>query len=181
MLSQIARVSLDILLLRCGPQDLPADWRLLAGFAVVYCSLAGMQMSLVTPAGSAVFQAILATLLLAAYVNAVLRLREMPERFVQTLSALFIIGSALTLLMLGPTSALAPFLQAVADNPNAQAAPQPPAIALFSYMLVGIWNLVVFGHIYRHALSVPLWMGIGAAVLFEFVLLMSITLLSGGG
>lgn len=180
MLSQFARVSIDMLLLRRGPQDMPSDWRLLVGLGVAYCSLAFAQMSLVAPAGPAIFQAVLATTLLAAYVNAVLRLRETPDRFVQTLSALFAIGSVLTLLILGPTSALAPFLHAMAENSDAQTAPQPPAIALFAYMLVGVWNLVVFGHIYRHALEVRLWMGIGAAVTFEVVFLVCMTLLGGG-
>lgn len=180
MLNQLARVSMDMLLLRRGPQDMPTDWRLLVGLGVAYCSLAFAQMSLVAPAGPAISQAVLATVLLAAYVNAILRLRERPARFIQTLSALFLIGSALTLLMLGPTSALAPFLQAMAANPSAQAMPQPPAIALFAYMLVGVWNLVVYGHIYRHALEVPLWTGIGAAVMFEVIFLVCMTVLGGG-
>ena len=181
MLSQLARVSVDLLLLRRGPQDMPSNWALMAGLGLAYCSLAFMQVSLVADAGPAITQAILATVILVAYVNAVLRMRNFSARFVQTLTAFFVVGCVLTVLMLGPTSALAPFLNALAENPEAQSAPQPPAFALLAYMLIGLWSLVVFGHIYRHALEVSFWMGIGAALLFEFTLFMTFALLGAGG
>jgi len=181
MFSQLARVSLDLLMLRRGPQDMPSSWALMAGLAFTYCSLAFIQVSLVAEVAPAITQAILATIILVAYVNAVLRIRNFPDRFVQTLTAFFVVGCVLTVLMLGPTSALAPFLHALAENPDAQTAPQPPAIALLAYMLIGFWSLIVFGHIYRHALDVSLWMGIGAALLFEFTLFMTFALLGAGG
>lgn len=181
MFSQLARVCVDMLLLRRGPQDLPSSWSLLAGLGVAYCSLAFMQVSLVTDAAPAITQAFLATMLLAAYVNAILRMKGLSSRFVQTLSALFLVGGVLTILMLGPTSALTPFLTALAENPDAQSAPQPPAFALLAYMLLGFWSLVVFGHIYRHALNVSMWMGIGTALLFEFTLFLTFALLGAGG
>ncbi len=181
MLNQLARVSVDILLLRRGPQELPCSWGLLAGLAFAYCSLTFMQVSLVAKIAPAITQAVLATFILVAFVNAVLRMRGSPDRFVQTLTAFFLVGSILTVLMLGPTSALAPFLNALAANPDAQTAPQPPAVALLAYMVLGFWSLVVFGHIYRHALDVSLWMGIGAALLFEFTLFMTFALLGAGG
>lgn len=181
MFNQLARVSVDVMLLRRGPQDLPSSWGLMIGLAFAYCSLAFMQVSLVTEAAPAITQAVLATLILAAYVNAVLRMRQFPARFVQTLTAFFMMGCILTVLMLGPTSALAPFLNALADNPDAQNVPQPPAFALLAYMMIGLWSLVIFGHIYRHALEVSLWMGIGTALLFEFTLFMTFALLGAGG
>ena len=172
---------MDLLVLRRGPQDMPSDWGLLAGLALVYCGLGVVQVRLVADIGPALAQAGLATLILAAYVNAVLRFRERPARCVQTLSALLATGSVLTVLMLGPTSALAPFLTAIAENPQASAAaPQPPALAMLAYMLLGLWGLVIFGHIYRHALDVGKWLGIGAAIGFEVVLLMCLALLGQG-
>lgn len=181
MFSQLARMSVEVLLLRRGPQDMPSSWGLLVGLGFAYCILAFLQVSLVAEVAPAISQAVLATAVLAAYVNAMLRMRGSPDRFVQTLTAMFLVGSILTVLMLGPTSAMAPFLQALSESADAQSAPQPPTIALLAYMLLGVWNLAVFGHIYRHALDVSLWMGIGAALLFEFTLFLTFALLGAGG
>lgn len=184
MLSQLFRVTVDLLLLRRGPQDLPSDWGLLGGLGFVYCSLTFVQLRLVADVGSSLTQSVLATLLLAMFVHLVLRARAVPKRFVQTLTALFAVGTVLILLMLGPTAALAPFLeslaQAQAQNQNPESVPQPPALILLAYSVIGIWGLVAFGHVYRNALGVNLWLGIATALGFEILLFFAFTLLGTG-
>jgi len=181
MFLQLSRTTLDILMLRKGPQDLPSDWGLLAALALAYCSLTFAQVRLVSETGQALYQSVLATGLLALFAHVVLRLRGMPARFVQTATALFAVGSLLTLLMLGPITVLAPFFQAVAESGgNADSFPEPPGFALLVYMLIGIWGLVVAGHIYRHALELHLVMGVGVALLYEVVLFMTFTALGAG-
>lgn len=181
MLSQLFRVTVDLLLLRRGPQDLPSDWGLLGGLGVAYCSLTFAQVRIVTETGPAALQALLATFLLVAFVHAVLKLRGVPERFVQTLTGLFVVGMVLTLLMLGPTAALAPFLESLAQAENPEAVTQPPALVVLAYLVVGVWGLVAFGHIYRHALGVNMWVGVAAALGFEMVLFLALSLFGAGG
>lgn len=180
MLPRLLRTTVDLLLLRRGPQDLPSDWGLLGGLAALYCSLAFVQVRMVTEAGPALAQAALATALLALFVNGVLRWRGVPERFVQTLTALFAVGTVLTVLMLGPTAALAPFLEALAQANDPESVPQPPGVVLLAYSVLGIWGLVAFGHIYRHALDVNLWLGVATALGFEVVLFLAFSLFGAG-
>lgn len=181
MLAQLLRVTADLLLLRRGPQDMPSDWGLLGGLGFVYCSLAFTQVRMVTEAGPALAQAALATVLLVLFVHSILRVRGVPERFVQTLTGLFAAGAVLTALMLGPTTALAPFLEALGEAQNPDAVPQPPGLVMLAYIVIGIWGLVVFGHIYRHALDVNLWLGVAAALGFELVLFFAFAAIGVGG
>lgn len=170
MFVQLLRVTIEVMLLRRGPQDMPSDWGLLAGLGGVYCIVSCAQVLAVSSAGSAILQAVLATVLLVFYVRALLRLRGHPERLVQTLVALFACGSVLTLLLLGPTALLAPTLHAMAASQQAGTVAAPPTLAALMYMVVGFWGLFVFGHIYRNALGVSYFLGICAALGFELVL-----------
>jgi drug/metabolite transporter (DMT)-like permease len=180
MLPQLLRVTVDLMLLRRGPQELPSDWGLLGGLGFVYCSLAFTQVRLVADTGSAFAQALLATGMLALFAHAVLRWRGEPGRFVQTLTALFAVGVVLTLLMLGPTTALVPFLESLAQAQDPESVAQPPIPVLLAYIVIGIWGLVVFGHIYRHALGVNLWLGVATALGFELLLFFTLSLLGTG-
>lgn len=180
MLTQLLRVTLDLLLLRRGPQELPSDWGLLGGLGFVYCSLTFTQVRLVADTGAALGQAILAAGLLVLFAHLILRWRGVPERFVQTLTALFAVGTVLTLLMLGPTTALAPFLESLAEAENPEAVAQPPGLVLLAYAVIGIWGLVAFGHIYRHALSVNLGLGVATALGFEVLLFLALSMFGTG-
>lgn len=51
---------------------------------------------------------------------------------------------------------------------------------LLAYIVIGIWGLVVFGHIYRHALGVNLWLGVATALGFELLLFFTLSLLGTG-
>lgn len=181
MLPQLFRVTVDLLLLRRGPQDLPSDWGLLGGLGFIYCSLTFAQVRLVTDTGPALLQSLLAIFLLVVFVHMVLRLKGVPERFVQTLTGLFAVGAVLTLLMLGPTAALAPFLESLAQAEDPASVAQPPGLVLLAYTVIGIWGLVAFGHIYRNALGVNLWLGVATALGFEVLLFFALSLFGAGG
>ncbi|MDT0617941.1 hypothetical protein RM531_05610 [Salinisphaera sp. P385] len=177
MFVQTLRVTLDILLLRRGPQDLPADWNLLSLVAGAYLTVTFAQVSVAASVGPALVQALLATGLLALYVHGVLKFRDLSPRFLQTLIAFFATGTALTILMLGPTSALAPMLTALAEGASPDDIPQPSTLVLLVYMIVGIWGLIAFGHIYRHALDLSLGFGVLVALGFEMLLFMAFALI----
>lgn len=165
-----ARQIVDLMLLRCGPQDLPGDRVTLGASAAAYCILLFLQVGLIAPLGRAAVQAVLATVLLGLYVSVVLRLRKLPNRFPQTATALFSAGATLTLIMLAPTHAMTPYLQAVSHSTHPQSVPMPPGLVVFAYIAVGFWGLAIYSHIYRHALNCSIWLGFGAAISFEVFL-----------
>lgn len=166
-----ARRVLELMLLRRGPQDMPGDTTTLLASGAVYCILLFIQIRLIAPAGHAVMQAALATAFLALYVRSVLRIRKLPNRYNQTAVALFASGAVLTLVMLAPTQVMAPYLQAIAEATDPRSVPVPPSFATLAYLALGIWGLVVYSHIYRNALDGSLWLGVGAALAFEVLLL----------
>ncbi len=172
-----ARRVIEVMLLKRGPQDLPGDTTALAGSAAAYCILLFLQVGLLAPPGRALFQAVIATALLALYVQSVLRARKLPNRFAQTATALFATGAVLTLVMLAPTHVMAPYLQAISQATDPQSVPMPPALVTFAYVAMGFWGLAIYTHIYRHALDASLWLGFGAAMAFEILLLFVFSIL----
>lgn len=177
MIAHTLRTTFELMLLRRGPQDLPASWNLLVGLGVLYCIAAFIQVRLVAPVEAALFQSLLATGLLAFYVHALLQVRKLSTRFVQTLSALYALGIVLTILMLGPTVALAPFLAQLQQASDPQSVGQPPALVLLAYVVVGLWALTAFGNVYRHALQTGLGFGMLLALGFELLLVLVFALL----
>jgi hypothetical protein len=169
-MSFVGRV-IELMLLRRGPQDMPGDSTTLIGSMAAYCILLFIQVGLIMPAGHAALQAGLATALLALYVHAVLRIRKLPNRYNQAAVALFASGATLTLLMLGPTHMMAPYLQAIAQASDPQSVTMPPGFVTLAYVALGLWGLAVYSHIYRNALDGSLWLGVGAALAFEVLLL----------
>lgn len=179
MFAQTLRVTVDIVLLRRGPQDVPASWNLLAVLAAVYLIAHFAQALTLAPPGSALLQAVLATLLLGLYVRAALQVRERVPRLAQTLIALFAVGTVATVLLLGPTAAMGPAVQAMAEGSDMQSVEQPPIPALLAAAVLSVWRLVVYGHIYRHALDMSLGLGVLVALGFELLLPLVFGLLVG--
>lgn len=172
-----ARRVIELMLLRRGPQDMPGDSTTLIGCAAAYCILLFLQVGLLLPAGATALQAGLATALLALYVRTVLRIRQLPNRFNQTATALFASGATLTLVMLAPTHVMAPYLQALGEASDPQSVTMPPSFVTLSYVAMGLWGLAIYSHIYRNALDGSLWLGVGAAVAFEVLLLLAFSVL----
>lgn len=162
---------IELMLLRRGPQDMPGDSTTLVGSIAAYCILLFIQVALIMPAGHAALQAGLATALLALYVRTVLRIRKVPNRYNQTAVALFASGATLTLLMLAPTQVMAPYLQAIAEATDPQSVAMPPSFVTLAYVALGLWGLAIYSHVYRQALDGSLWLGVGAALAFEVLLL----------
>ena len=180
MTSNLLRITLDILLLRRGPQDLPTSQSLTLGIMLAYFGLNFFLLRTGLPAGVAMLHAFLACAVLALYTHALLRWRQMSARYIQTLLALLATGLLLGLLTIGPMQALQPFLEAIATAENeSEILVQPPAWAVLMYAIAGIWHLVVMGHIFRHALDTTMGRGILFTLLFEIVLLSAIRLANG--
>jgi hypothetical protein len=180
MFANVLRITFDILLLKRGPQDLPASQTLALGAMLTYFGLNFFLLRSGLPAGQAMLHAFLACGVLALYTHALLRWRQMAARYVQTLAALLVTGIALGLLTVGPMQALQPFLEALATaESESEILVQPPAWAILMYAVAGIWHLVVMGHVFRHALDTTMGRGILFTLLYEIVLLSTIRVANG--
>ncbi|MFC1776393.1 hypothetical protein ACFL3I_03515 [Pseudomonadota bacterium] len=139
-----------MLLLRSGPQNLPASWPL----AIILVS-AYMLQNLITGQqledDYAAAKSLLAISLQVVVLTGLLYWRRHLERFPQTLSALAGVGivfNAITWALL------------TQSDPAAN----QPLLAL-TWFAVFIWSLFVDAHIYRNSLSVPFSMGMLITVL----------------
>lgn len=140
----------NLLLLRGGPQHMPASWPFTALLLAVYVLqnlLTGQQLE-DEAAGAKSLAAIALQILLVA---GLLRWRRYQARFAQTLGSLVAVGivfNAITWVLL---------------NQADPAQPQPAlALAWFGTFL---WSLFVDAHIYRHALAVSLSQGMLVTVM----------------
>ena len=147
---------------KAGPADLPAKpgflGLVLAGYVLVDILISRINF---TP-GIAVAVSLLDALLLATFVQLVLRIRAKPERFNQTLAAMAGTGLLLGLLAV-------PVIQGLSA---AQLADQAASGLALLWLAILIWSLLILGHILRHALEVKLATGIGIGVLYSLLSVM---------
>ena len=153
----LLKTYLRLCLLRANPQDLPGSGVLVLSSLAAYAAMdvVGV-LDIISPA-SALMAAAVDTLILVAVTHLALRWRRFENRFSQTLAALAGCGALLSLAAwvvaamagrtISPEWIWAPFL---------------------------VWYTVVFGHVLRHALSIPMAAGIAAGFLY-LMLSMSVT------
>ena len=151
-----------LLRLRSGPQDLPPGYALAALLAVAWLAQ-GMVTDRILGDADTTSRSVLAIAVQFGAIIALLKLRNHTARIPQTISALAGTGFIFGLLAL---------LLLVQLDP---ARPQP-GVAL-AYLGLFVWSLAVDGHIYRHALSIKMSMGVLVAVLIfaaNFILMRAV-------
>lgn len=168
---------IDLMLFRQGPEDMPGDQQSLILSIAAYAILQSIQVLLVVPVAGALIQAGLATVLLAVYIKAILRFRELPNRFNQTATALYASGAVLTLIMLAPTNALQPYIEELAQASDPAEVETPSPLFALGYLLIGIWGLAISSFVYHRALDVSKVMGVVTAIGFELLLLLVFSVL----
>lgn len=148
-----------ICLLRQGPQDLPTSGILLAitltAHTVMSILLSGVSLS----AGRALVSGVVDTILLVVLTGALLIAQRRNARVFQTVTALAGTGAIITLVAL-PVSV---WLH------GADRAAGEGGFALLLLLFLTVWSLAVAGHIFRHALSVPYFMGLVLAAVFYWI------------
>lgn len=149
-----------ICLLRAGPQDLPGSLFLLRVTLFLYVA-AGLLFSLTgMPLPMSASMALTNLVLLALLTWVLLWSRDYPNRYPQTLTALAgcstLIGLCTLPVMLWTQSALQGRL---------------PGLGIASLLLwiTLFWQVTVFGHILRHAISTLMPIGVSLAVLYTFI------------
>lgn len=154
-------VFLDLMRLRSGPQDVPGSPVLLFVLAVFYVLQGFLTGELINEPDAAP-RTFLAITVQFAVITVLLRVKNLGGRVQQTLTAM-----AGTGILFGLVSTPL-LLQFKPDTDQ-------PGLAL-AYLGLFAWSLAVDGHIYRHALSIKMSMGVLTAVLIfalNFVLLKS--------
>lgn len=141
---------LDMMRLRSGPQDLPTGWKLAIILIALYVTQGFYADRALVEADDAPRSLVAITVQFAA-IAALLSSRRLSARIPQTISALAGTGFMFGLLSL--------LLLAQIEPGRSQ-----PNLALFYLILFG-WSLAVDGHIYRHALSIKMSIGVLLAVL----------------
>ena len=141
---------------KTGPQNLPVSFFLLAATLVTHTIIQMLGFGLMTNRAEAFSAGITATLLLCALTGAMLYVAGRPARFIQTLTALA--GTISLIWLLGLP--LMSWLVFGLTSGTHSSIPQLLVIALLG------WSLTVQGNIFRHALSLPLFMGLLVSILF---------------
>jgi len=151
---------LDLLLLRAGPQHLPASPLLLAG-AVAAAAISSLLLANETFApGVAVGRTALDLGLTALLLFALLHYNGLADRFRQSFTAACGTGAILALL----TWPLFRLVMAGGEGDGSAVA------AMVGVLLIVGWNIVVLGHILRHALDTGLGRGIALALVYLLIL-----------
>ena len=157
----LVRPFVNIGLLREGPQSLPASRFLLGlvlfAFALISAIAYGMRYDLRVVAAAVVVE----LGLLSVFVLAVLTLFGRAERFLQTLTALIGCGAMIGVIML-PLQIW--FVQAELEQ---QQGPQHVLVVL----LFLIWEVLIRGHIFRHALDKGLAFGVMLSIAYFWLAL----------
>jgi hypothetical protein len=146
-----------ICVFKLKPQDLPASGFLMLVSVVAY-ALASVLVSLMSLApGVALLAALFDVALMGAMTQTLLWIRELGPRFQQTFTALMGTGAILGFLALPLL-----FVQMLLGEEGAMV----PTILMLA---LTFWNLAIVGHILRHAITAPFFVGALLAVLYMYV------------
>ncbi len=180
MFATLAQTLTRLMLLRAGPQDLPAAPGVLQIAVVLYLLGTIGKLLLINPFLAAFAQALLSIVVLWAYLRVILNARKIPERFTQTFSALLLTSALIGIFMLGPLSALTPMLLQIAEGGDIENL-EVPAMAAYAWLGLSIWGLTLAGHIFRHALDTSLGIGIMVALGYEVILILVVSVVGAPG
>lgn len=170
-MQQLLSAFLDIIMLRKGPQDLPASQFLMVSALLCYgASGLALFLTQIPSVAGALSELSVVLAMEAGFFVALLALQGRSSRTVQTLTALWGTGTFLTLAGL-------PLHMWIASIPEGS---DPATVATLGVLLLLILSLVVAGHILREALELPLPAGI-LLVMSEFILSVFVTAQLFGG
>lgn len=175
MLAPVFAATLKILFFKGGPEDFPYDpGRNLTLACAVFAVLANAAvLSFLLPPLFALVGAGVNTAFLAFYTRVNLTARKLDNRFQQTINALLVSTSVLTLMMIPFFAKLAPVLLEIAEllrkDPTLankpEQLPAPPSGAVMMLMMLGLWQIAVMCRIFF--LAAGLWTTLGfLALLF---------------
>lgn len=170
-LKTLFQVFFSICLLRGKPQDLPNSVELLA-VCILAAAVVNFLLALFsTTAANAMLASVIEIVLIALITLAILQLNKHPERWLKTMMALTGTGIILSLIAL-PLFFVSLHLQELAVV---------QLLAMLAYLGLIVWNIMIMGHILRHALETGFGVGILFALTYIVITSISIALFLPGG
>lgn len=172
MFNQALHATIQILLFRQGPEDFPyaTDGRLDTACTALGIIATALLFGIVQPLPLALFDGVVATLVVSLYVRLVLRLRGLEARQQQTRNALLATGSLLLLMLWLPMSMVMPvmteFMNAMAAAQQAAGPgtappaitadqlPQVPVVPGLLLDLMALWFAASATHVLRRATGI---------------------------
>ncbi len=148
-----------ILLLRTGPQSIPASAALMWLALLLHFIVGTLHAQFVMPLPLALFYGLVGTLTMVVVVHGLLLLFQKHARYAQSLTALAGCEALLGLLLL-PLS----LLYYLGNGGEEMLA----LLAILSLLVVG-WNVALAAHIFRHALSVSTALGFLYSVVYIII------------
>ena len=140
----------DIVLLRAGPETLPASPAILAIVVVMNAAVAGVVVSFIpTVPPLTVPELIVNSLVPLAWYWMAFSLAKKPERFVQTATAVFGVNMLFQPFISPLFAALLPYIQK--PDPNVP----PPALLSLLFLFVTVWLTIVWVRIVHAAFEWP--------------------------
>ncbi len=164
----IFRKFFDICLLRAGPQDLPSSTFLLGLALLLYFAMGVLLTMISLPLAQAVMLVVVDIALLGVLVYVLLWANNLLTRLIRVLTALLGSGVFFEVMALP----LLAWQQRILDNAQAEVISLDETGIIVSSLflwLVLFWNLIVIGHIVRHALSTLMPIGIAISVAYMFI------------
>ena len=166
----LLRRLLDIVLLRAGPESLPASSGLLAVIVAVNVAVSAIVTALMSAAPhNWQWQLVVGTVVTLLWFQVAFALVNKPERFVQTTSAFFGAYTLFVPALLPLFVMLLPFIE------KQDPANPPPAMPTLLAAALGIWLLIVQVRIVRAAFEWPYF----ASIIFIFGLNIASALVYG--
>lgn len=160
MIGTLWRLFFGICCFSKGPQDLPASKEFFVVTLSAYCFASFFQASSMQSVDIAILMGLMDAFILVVLCYFLLYLSRRPERWLQTITALFGAGIVFSIVSI-PLSFLIPIIGN--NNP----------VVYWLYLIVialMVWNVAVMAHIMRHALSSSFALGVLAALLYVWVL-----------
>jgi len=152
---ELVRLFLDIWLLRRGPQDVPHSHQLAQLLVAGVLGLQLVLLILMEVDHHLLGQLIYGLVWTLGAPWLLLALRNRQSRYVQTLSARCGVGM-IYLILFAPAWMIALGV----DTSDPEVKPEPiQMLALWVGLGLTVWHLIVSGHIWRHALGVPMFLG----------------------
>ena len=153
----LLKIFVDICLFRAKPEQLPYSYFLMMLCIITYVAT-GMAVSLVNQSLSkAILIVVVDTAMMLSFIFVGLWIRNFLNRTVKTITAIAGTGTLFTIVGL-------PLMMALNNQPKDQT-----SIFSLLVLIIVIWNVGVLGHILRSALSMPSWVGITIALMYFYV------------
>lgn len=164
LITRLIRTTMNIALLKQGPQDMPPGTVALMLAVSFYVVAVCLSFSLGRVPDHALATVLLSISLPALSTAIVLWVCRRSQRWPQTLAALFASGGLLTVLSI-PLSA--------------GSSAQPGLLAALAGLTIFVWSFAIDAHIWRHALDVSFAAGLAVAAILFFVSIYFISTIAG--